>query len=217
MTDNETEVLIDNVVGRQLESLSFAPLIRLLFGVAREARSGEVAGIKSPQKLTVELTSEGLYLYEPSTRGKKLNRFPKRNRFIAEHILEVTGVRRTPKQVGSRLQQLKETCTNSKIQRLLVHSHRTDTELDLSEHPPSGSSKSLHRSRKGQSKPAPATCVVAQDFTFPVMATAERFCSSSVNNVNKSGGCPRNPRDQATTVRSLVGHFLDTEPFYHHR
>ncbi|KIY47254.1 hypothetical protein FISHEDRAFT_74831 [Fistulina hepatica ATCC 64428] len=156
---------------------------------------------------------------EPNTtRGKKLNRFPKWNRFIAEHILYVTGVHRTLKQVGSWLQQLKETCTNSEIQKLLVHSHHTDTEPDLSEHPPSGSLKSLHRrSRKCQSKRTPAICDVADNFAFPSMAITERFHSSSVNSVNKSSSRPRNPRDQATTARSLVGHFLDTEPFYHHR
>lgn len=33
-----------------------------------------------------------------------------RNKFISDFIFEVTGVRRTPKQVGSRLQQLRDTC-----------------------------------------------------------------------------------------------------------
>ncbi|EJD08273.1 uncharacterized protein FOMMEDRAFT_151020 [Fomitiporia mediterranea MF3/22] len=38
-------------------------------------------------------------------------RFPKRNRYISDYIYNLTGIRRSPKQVGSRLQQLKDvTC-----------------------------------------------------------------------------------------------------------
>ncbi|KAJ7710661.1 hypothetical protein B0H17DRAFT_1027517, partial [Mycena rosella] len=37
-----------------------------------------------------------------------LGRFPGRNRFISDYIFEKTGKRRSPKQVGSRLQQLRE-------------------------------------------------------------------------------------------------------------
>ena len=33
-----------------------------------------------------------------------------RNKFISDYILQVTGKHRTPKQVGSRLQQLRDTC-----------------------------------------------------------------------------------------------------------
>lgn len=32
-----------------------------------------------------------------------------RNKFISDYIFNVTGKRRTPKQVGSRLQQLRDT------------------------------------------------------------------------------------------------------------
>ena len=32
-----------------------------------------------------------------------------RNKFISDYIFQVTGKRRTPKQVGSRLQQLRDT------------------------------------------------------------------------------------------------------------
>ena len=38
------------------------------------------------------------------------SRYPMRNHFIADYIFETTGKRRTPKQVGSRLQQLRDTC-----------------------------------------------------------------------------------------------------------
>jgi transcriptional enhancer factor len=39
-----------------------------------------------------------------------LGRFPRRNRFISDYIFDKTGKRRSPKQVGSRLQQLRESC-----------------------------------------------------------------------------------------------------------
>ena len=56
--------------------------------------------------------------YHPETVGSKsdtiLGRFPMRNRFISDYIFEATGKRRTPKQVGSRLQQLRDTCKKDK-------------------------------------------------------------------------------------------------------
>ena len=54
---------------------------------------------------------KGLSRYQPSNprATKSLGRFPNRNRFISEYILKKTGKHRTPKQVGSRLQQLRDT------------------------------------------------------------------------------------------------------------
>ncbi|KAF9783865.1 hypothetical protein BJ322DRAFT_979200, partial [Thelephora terrestris] len=54
---------------------------------------------------------EGLSRYQPSNprATKSLGRFPNRNRFISEYISKKTGKHRTPKQVGSRLQQLRDT------------------------------------------------------------------------------------------------------------
>ncbi|KAF7341714.1 TEA domain-containing protein [Mycena sanguinolenta] len=48
-----------------------------------------------------------------------LGRFPRRNRFISDYIFDKTGVRRSPKQVGSRLQQLRESCTDTQLLDLL--------------------------------------------------------------------------------------------------
>ncbi|KAF8883296.1 hypothetical protein BD779DRAFT_883119 [Infundibulicybe gibba] len=42
-----------------------------------------------------------------------------RNRFISEHIYRKTGKRRTAKQVGSRLQQLRDTCGGKRLLNLL--------------------------------------------------------------------------------------------------
>ncbi len=53
----------------------------------------------------------GFQKYTPadSKWPRGLSRFPNRNKFIAEYILKKTGYIRTAKQVGFRLQQLKET------------------------------------------------------------------------------------------------------------
>ncbi|KAI0070666.1 hypothetical protein K474DRAFT_1583418, partial [Panus rudis PR-1116 ss-1] len=53
----------------------------------------------------------GLQKYKPAgTRSTKaLGRLPMRNKFVAEYIFRTTGKRRTPKQVGSRIQQLRDT------------------------------------------------------------------------------------------------------------
>ena len=64
-----------------------------------------------------------LEIYRPASSGdpRLLRRFPKRNRFISDHIFKVTGKMRTPKQVGSRLQQLRDTCQEERGQASLPH------------------------------------------------------------------------------------------------
>lgn len=53
----------------------------------------------------------GLEKYTPaeSKSSRGLTRLPNRNKFIAAYILQKTGYVRTAKQVGSRLQQLRDT------------------------------------------------------------------------------------------------------------
>ncbi|KAF7289747.1 TEA domain-containing protein [Mycena indigotica] len=64
---------------------------------------------------------EGLESYVPddSRETRLLGRFPRRNRFISDYIYEKTGKRRSAKQVGSRLQQLRESCGGKKLLHLL--------------------------------------------------------------------------------------------------
>ncbi|KAI0319285.1 hypothetical protein OF83DRAFT_1170358 [Amylostereum chailletii] len=64
---------------------------------------------------------EALDRYRPETSRstRSLSRFPNRNRFISDYIFHVTGKRRTAKQVGSRLQQLRDTCGGKRILKLL--------------------------------------------------------------------------------------------------
>ena len=49
---------------------------------------------------------------------QKSGRFPMRNRFVSDYIYETTGKSRTPKQVGSRLQQLRDTCKGDKSKHI---------------------------------------------------------------------------------------------------
>jgi len=67
----------------------------------------------------------GLENYQPddSRETRLLGRFPMRNRFISDWIFEKTGKRRTAKQVGSRLQQLRDTCGGKK--RMYCHLGRS--------------------------------------------------------------------------------------------
>ena len=48
------------------------------------------------------------------SRAQKSGRFTMRNRFISEYIYETTGKCRTPKQVGGRLQRLRDICKGDK-------------------------------------------------------------------------------------------------------
>ncbi|KAJ7223395.1 hypothetical protein GGX14DRAFT_427433 [Mycena pura] len=64
---------------------------------------------------------EGLVRFRPqaSRETLMLGRFPGRNQFIARHIAVRTGQWRSPKQVSSRLQQLRESCANDELGQLL--------------------------------------------------------------------------------------------------
>ncbi|KAI0689017.1 hypothetical protein BC835DRAFT_1370856 [Cytidiella melzeri] len=68
---------------------------------------------------------QGLEKYRPAEAKSKrvLGRFPMRNKFVADHIFEVTGHRRTPKQVGSRIQQLRDTSSGKHILKAISDKH----------------------------------------------------------------------------------------------
>ncbi|KAL5504506.1 hypothetical protein ACEPAH_7167 [Sanghuangporus vaninii] len=89
---------------------------------------------------------QALLQYKPhdSRYARALGRFPKRNRYISDYIFEATGVRRTPKQVGSRLQQLKDVSCGK-----MLLNHVASWALQSSPKPSTGndaaaSSTSLH-------------------------------------------------------------------------
>ncbi|KAH9926629.1 uncharacterized protein BXZ73DRAFT_49381 [Epithele typhae] len=68
---------------------------------------------------------EGLDKYTPaeSKSPRGLTRFPNRNKFISQYILEKTGETRTAKQVGSRIQQLRDTSAGKTIMKAISDRH----------------------------------------------------------------------------------------------
>ncbi|KAJ7597578.1 hypothetical protein C8J56DRAFT_882983 [Mycena floridula] len=85
-------------------------------------RGGEVVW---PPELEAALL-EGLESYQPddSRETRLLGRFPLRNRFISDFIFQKTGKHRSAKQVGSRLQQLRDTCGGKQLMTLLSPARR---------------------------------------------------------------------------------------------
>ncbi|KAJ7737100.1 hypothetical protein B0H16DRAFT_108442 [Mycena metata] len=83
----------------------------------KTSRGGETVW---PLELEAALL-EGLEQYQPddSRETRMLGRYPRRNRFISDYIFEKTGQRRSAKQVGSRLQQLRESCGGQRLLHLL--------------------------------------------------------------------------------------------------
>ncbi|KAF8804881.1 hypothetical protein BYT27DRAFT_7106114 [Phlegmacium glaucopus] len=64
-----------------------------------------------------------------SKGAQKSGRFPMRNRFVSDYIYETTSKYRTPKQVSSRLQQLRDTCKGDKILQLISHRGTLDCQI----------------------------------------------------------------------------------------
>ncbi|KAF7373036.1 TEA domain-containing protein [Mycena sanguinolenta] len=87
-----------------------------------------IEGKSFPRKDSTPLTGGiGLEHYQPEDcrETRMLGRFPMRNCFIAEYIFRTTGKRRSAKQVGSRLQQIRESCRDEKLLRLLSPMRQT--------------------------------------------------------------------------------------------
>ncbi|KAJ4486992.1 hypothetical protein C8R41DRAFT_837516 [Lentinula lateritia] len=113
---------------------------------------------------------EALQKYRPQsvTDIQLLQRFPKRNCWISRYIKRRTGHDRSPKQVGSRLQQLRDSCRDERILQLLSRKQYDDnddndsvtscsTSLDsFGSTPPSESIESPHSSSP-ISLPSPGT------------------------------------------------------------
>ncbi|KAJ3745865.1 hypothetical protein DFH05DRAFT_1524142 [Lentinula detonsa] len=73
---------------------------------------------------------EALQKYRPqsTTDIQYLQRFPKRNCWISKFIKRRTGHDRSPKQVGSRLQQLRDSCRDERILKLLSRKQYDDND-----------------------------------------------------------------------------------------
>lgn len=112
---------------------------------------------------------EGLERYKPaeSKSTRTLGRFPMRNKFVADYIYETTKVRRTPKQVGSRIQQLRDTNSGKQILKAI-----SDRHYEMM-HPkragpssPSSSSSSASSSSPNHSHTATPVAPSSFDYTF---------------------------------------------------
>ncbi|KAI0333257.1 hypothetical protein GY45DRAFT_1368512 [Cubamyces sp. BRFM 1775] len=130
---------------------------------------------------------EGLEKYQPveSRTSRSFGRFPMRNKFISDYIFNVTGKRRTPKQVGSRLQQLRDTAEGKRILQQLSSRHlammqpksaQAQSRSDASSERPSTASSTSSAS----STPAPSTSVSTTTSTSSVPPPPLRVPSSCV-------------------------------------
>ncbi|KAL0570670.1 hypothetical protein V5O48_011294 [Marasmius crinis-equi] len=119
---------------------------------------------------------EGLEKYRPASQTDPLTlkRFPKRNRWISEHIMRVTGKLRSPKQVGSRLQQLRDTCRDERIMRLLNRRQYTPEP------------ESPDSSDKGGPL-TPLSAASSPSTPWEYSTSASRAFASSVNDVRRAG------------------------------
>ncbi|KAF5316272.1 hypothetical protein D9619_006575 [Psilocybe cf. subviscida] len=122
---------------------------------------------------------EGLEQYFPpptsssSRHQRKFQRFPQRNKIISKHILNNTGVYRTAKQVGSRLQQLSETSTDAYILYLIKDKNFGPNRRCLS---PSFSSRTTRSLRSSPS----STDISDYDYDFSAPSVTPSGVSASM-------------------------------------
>ncbi|KAF8889258.1 hypothetical protein BD779DRAFT_1671833 [Infundibulicybe gibba] len=119
---------------------------------------------------------EALEKYRPrsSINTELLRRFPKRNRYISDYILKVTGKARTPKQVGSRLQQLRDTCSDKRVLALISRREFSPDPRSEGERCPSVFSNTSSRSSSQRSsfsfmQPAPSRIAMSPPFTDDIV------------------------------------------------
>ncbi|KAJ7935828.1 hypothetical protein B0H13DRAFT_1947277, partial [Mycena leptocephala] len=95
----------------------------------KTSRNGEAVW---PPELEAALL-EGLERYQPDDyrAPRKPGRCPWRNRFISDYIFDKTGIRRSSKQVGSRLQQLRNSCGGELLSLLSPMRRRPSFSLEF--------------------------------------------------------------------------------------
>lgn len=146
-----------NVEGRQMTfTTTLSTVEDLSYTPSEEQKSRDLAQIKAtgrrswktlkgkaeavwgPELESVLIEALEQYQYtddhKPQT-SKHGIRFPYRNRFISQYIHEKTGKTRTHKQVGSRLQQLRDTCEDSRILALISRGSCEDAEDECKQEP----------------------------------------------------------------------------------
>jgi len=119
----------------------------------KTSRGGEAVW---PPELEAALI-EGLEQYTPddSRETRLLGRFPMRNRFISEYIYRKTGKQRTAKQVGSRLQQLRDTCGGRQLLKLLTPYRPQNRTTRFQSLNPTGCASDSDSNSDGSAPPTP--------------------------------------------------------------
>ncbi|KAI0665508.1 hypothetical protein C8Q78DRAFT_986295 [Trametes maxima] len=152
---------------------------------------------------------EGLEKYTPaeSKSPRGLSRFPNRNKFIAQYILQKTGQIRTAKQVGSRIQQLRDTSAGKNIMKAISDRHYElmhPTRPSLSEqHGAPGYGPAVTVSADGSSALAPSIPPVVQVYISvpPVPASPPSTAT-----------WPPAPSSRRTEVNVVPGIYQFVEP-----
>ncbi|KDR72239.1 hypothetical protein GALMADRAFT_158967 [Galerina marginata CBS 339.88] len=122
-----------------------------------------------------EALLEGLRAYRPvSKTGRPLRRFTKRNVFISKFIFEATGEKRTPKQVGSRLQQISESSRDDDLKTLIRNRDFPPDQISLNLSP-EPSSPTL----TAVGTPSDYTDSTVSDFGSPEFLVSSIFDTSS--------------------------------------
>ncbi|KAG1823530.1 uncharacterized protein BJ212DRAFT_1574193 [Suillus subaureus] len=132
---------------------------------------------------------KGLQEYGPvhSREAHILSRFPQRNQFISDYIYRKTGKHRSSKQIGSRLQQFKDTLEGRELidslqcrsevdssRRFFLHSHGFEGESNHFPSPPS-----LYSNSSTSSNDSSSTC---SSTGSPISTGQYRDMSSSKRN-----------------------------------
>ncbi|KAJ7089550.1 hypothetical protein C8R44DRAFT_990842 [Mycena epipterygia] len=101
-------------------------MLHTLLGTRKARRRRDTSAVIWSINLETALL-EGLQQYRPTACRDTLmlGRFPGRNQFISDYIWRKTGERRTSKQVGSRLQQLRESPPTQELRNLLFPSPKS--------------------------------------------------------------------------------------------
>ncbi|RXW17910.1 hypothetical protein EST38_g7944 [Candolleomyces aberdarensis] len=156
---------------------------------------GKAEAVWSPELEALLIEALEKYQYNDDhkpTTSKNGIRFPYRNRFISDYIYEKTGKSRTHKQVGSRLQQLRDTCEDTRILSLISRGsvHDSDDDKDSYEQtvtPPPGrraASASSRRDVAEHERPKLVVFVqiVAQATQPPRRVPRLHFICNDINN-----------------------------------
>ncbi|KAG1776315.1 hypothetical protein EV702DRAFT_1029448 [Suillus placidus] len=139
---------------------------------------------------------KGLQEYEPVHRDSRVaSRFPQRNQFISDYIYRETGKYRTSKQIGSRLQQLKDTLEGRELIDSLQYCHGARSEV--------GSSRILSPHSQDESNPSPSSL-------YSNSSTSTNDSSSTGSSISSGQSMSSSKRNHLPDTRTPV--YIDILP-----